>query len=386
MRYTIRLAGRVNMKSKRRPGRRVWAKLFVTGLLFIQGYAWAQECHFGQNGEGGESTIINTEVSGAPLNFARVPVQDSDGIVIAGPYEAALSPALWSECDSGNDGKQMSNIVYENSGAGVDGMTLWPTNVKGIYYAVRIYSENNAGSWFKATHSGVWSNLGVEAGNNSHGWKAQIKLVQTSDFLGNAGHITAITPQKALRIGGMAIGDRGNESSNDNDPWYFSVTPSTFSIPVTTATCQSAVVHGNGGTNRVDFGEAMFSDVANTGWYPHRDFTVQLEGCNNVVAIQYRVTSQKTDGTTSNSTLLLNTLTTDAASGVGVMINSDFASNPSNGPFINDPQWFYVDMDKAGTGVTNDKLKFQAYFRKQEGAVLKPGNFEAVATFEINYL
>lgn len=54
------------MKSKRRPGRRVWAKLFVTGLLFIQGYAWAQECHFGQSGEGGESTIINTRVTGAP--------------------------------------------------------------------------------------------------------------------------------------------------------------------------------------------------------------------------------------------------------------------------------------------------------------------------------
>ncbi|EAY5892894.1 hypothetical protein AH835_19905 [Salmonella enterica] len=381
MRYTIRLAGRVNMKSKRRPGRRVWAKLFVTGLLFIQGYAWAQECHFGQNGEGGESTIVNTRVNGAPLNFARVPVQDSDGIVIAGPYEADLSPALWSECDSGNDGKQMSNIAYENSGAGVDDMTLWPTNVKGIYYAVRIYSENNAGSWFKATQSGVWSNLGVEAGNNSHGWKAQIKLVQTSDFLGNAGHITAITPQKALRIGGMAIGDRGNESSNDNDPWYFRVTPSTFSIPVTTATCQSAVVHGNGGTNRVDFGEAMFSDVVNTGWYPHRDFTVQLEGCNNVVAIQYRVTSLKTD-----NGMLINTLTTDAASGVGVTISSNFPSNPSFGPVINDPQWIYVSLYNVGTNVTNDQLEFQAYFGKQNGAVLKAGNFEAVATFEINYL
>ncbi|EAW0647118.1 hypothetical protein CF253_15455 [Salmonella enterica] len=382
MRYTIRLAGRVNMKSKRRPGRRVWAKLFVTGLLFIQGYAWAQECHFGQSGEGGESTIINTRVTGAPLNFARVPVQDSRGIVIAGPYEADLSPELWSECDSGNDGKQMSNIAYENSGAGVDDMTLWPTNVKGIYYAVRIYSENNAGSWFKASQSGVWSNLGVEAGNNSHGWKAQIKLVQTSEFLGNAGHITAITPQKALRIGGMAIGDRGNESSNDNDPWYFRVTPSTFSIPVTTATCQSAVVHGNGGTNRVDFGEAMFSDVVNTGWYPHRDFTVQLEGCNNVVAIQYRITSLKTD----TNGMLINTLTTDAASGVGVTISSNFPSNPSSGPFINDPQWIYANLYNVGTGVTNDQLEFQAYFSKQNGAVLKAGNFAAVATFEINYL
>ncbi|ENY9360905.1 fimbrial protein [Salmonella enterica] len=375
------------MKSKGRSESRVWAKLFVTGLLFVQSYAWgATECHFGDHGEGGESTIVSTKVSGAPLNFARVPVQDSQGVVIAGPFEAALDPALWSVCDNGTDGKQMSNIVYENSGAGVDGMTLWPTNVKGIYYAVKIYSPNNEGSWFKASQSGIWSNLGVEAGNNSHDWRAQIKLVQTSDFLGNTGHITAITPQSTLRIGGMAIGERGNESTNDNDPWYFRVTPSTFSIPVTTATCQSAVVHGNGGTNRVDFGEAMFSDVANQGWYPHRDFTVQLAGCNNVVAVQYRVTSQKTDGTTSNSTLLLNTLTTDAASGVGVMIQGDFASNPSNGPFINDPQWIYVNLDNVGANVTNDKLNFEAYFRKQDGVTLKAGNFEAVATFEINYL
>lgn len=353
-------------------------KIAVIALLLVQGYARA-ECHFGARGEGGSSTIVNT-IAGSPVYFSPVPQGQfpSGGYEIGGPYNASLTPALWSDCDSGNDGDQMSNIVYDAIG-GVDG-DMWPTNVTGIYYAVRIYSDNNPGSYFQATMNGQWQDLPVHAGAASHDWKAQIKLIQTSEYLGNPTGITMITPKEAKRIGGMSI---GGHTDSDNQPWWFDVTPATFSIPIAASTCQTAVV--NNGTNNVDFGEIMFSTMRD-GYYPSQTFNLQLRGCNNVVAINYRVSSSKVTGTTPGQ-ILINTLSgPDVAAGIGVSIAQQFSANPSGHgePFINDPNYIYVPLPEVGSSASND-LPFQASLRK-DGAELRPGNFVALATFTINYL
>ncbi|MDR9889402.1 fimbrial protein [Pseudenterobacter timonensis] len=361
----------------------IWAKILATVLLLVQNYAWGDECHFGWKGEGGTSTIINTQVS-SPVYFHEVPQGQypGGGIIIGGPYEASLSPALWSKCDAGDDGDQMSNIVYGASGRGADGKTLWPTNLPGIYYAVRVYSPINSGSWFQNLQNGVWENIPVHVNHTEdHNWKIQISLVQMSTFLGNPNNITVITPKEASKIGGMAI---GNHTDSDNLPWWFNVTTNSFRIPVAASTCQTAMV--NNGTNNVDFGEVMFSTVR-TGWYPHQAFNLQLRGCNNVVAIQYKVSSTKTDGTSKSGTLMLNTLTSNAAAGVGVSINQTFSADPSGHgePFINDPNYIYVPLPNAGAGASND-LPFEAYFERDQSQELKAGNFKALATFTINYL
>ncbi|ELW1646804.1 fimbrial protein [Enterobacter oligotrophicus] len=348
-------------------------------LLLVQGYAWG-ECHFGEDGEGGTSTIVNTLAS-SPVYFHAVPTGQfpQEGVEIGGPYEATLSPALWSDCDAGTDGEQMSNITYDAIG-GVDG-AMWPTNIPGIYYAVRIYSDKNVGSYFQYSN-GQWTNLPLNASQPDHSWKAQIKLIQTSEFIGNTSYATVITPKESKKIGGMSV---GGHTSTDNQPWWFNVTTSTFSLPIAAATCQATVV--NGGTNNVDFGEMMFSSIRE-GFYPRQGFNLQLKGCSNVTAIKYKVSSNNTSYTSGVGDMMTNTLTSDAAAGVGVIIEQVFEANPSGHgePFINDPSYIYVGLQYQVGANSSIDLPFMAYLKRDNNTPLKAGNFKAIATFTIDYL
>lgn len=354
------------------------AKLLAAGLLLVQGHAWATECSMGERGEGGTSTIINT-MAGAPIYFKTVDrLAPSETVDIAGPFEAQLSPPLWSSCDAGNDGNQMSNITYDAIGGDSASDALWPTNVDGIYYAVRIFSDTTEGSYFHLANDG-WRDLPAQSTQPSHNWKAQIKIVQTSHFFGNLNNVTRLTPAMDKKIGGMSI---GGHTDSDNQPWWFNVTMSTFSLPIATATCQATVV--NGGTNNVDFGEIMFSSMRD-GYYPNQAFNLQLKGCNNVAAIKYKVSSNKTQGTGADA-VLLNTLTSNAAGGLSVAITQLFDSNPSGPgrPYINDPSYIYVPLNyDVGTSSSVD-LPFIAYLLK-DNTTLKAGNFKAIATFTIDY-
>ncbi|WP_221925384.1 hypothetical protein [Enterobacter hormaechei] len=86
-------------------------KLLVGALCLVQSYAYANECHFGAEGEGGTSTIING-TSSTPVYFIEQLQFDHPNVIeIGGPYEAKLTPPLWSECDPGGDGKGMENMV-----------------------------------------------------------------------------------------------------------------------------------------------------------------------------------------------------------------------------------------------------------------------------------
>lgn len=357
----------------------------MTALLFLT-YASASmawECHFGQSGEGGSSTIING-TSGTPVYFNTLTI--AAGMTqIGGVYEASLSPALWSKCDNGTNGDTMENITY-NSNAADNSTAVWPTNIPGIYYAVRVYSDNNTGAWFKPTFD-QWESLGVKASNESTNWKVQIKFYQNGgEFTGNMNGATKITPKASARIGGMSIGEH---TDSDNKPWYFDVTTASFSIPVSTSTCKAATV--NGGTNNVDFGEVMYSSVRE-GFYPRKDFSVQLQGCNNVVSLKLKVSAAKTSS--NDNTLLGNILTSNAATGIGIHIEKMFTTEPTTGLVVNDGAFAYTSLDaflddtgsyyEVGTNSTAE-LPFIAYMYRDYSQPLNAGNFKGVATFSINY-
>lgn len=350
-------------------------KTMMALLFLVHGGAYA-ECHFGQHGEGGASTIVNG-TSSSPLYFKELNNDSSSMREIGTVYSAALSPALWSECDAGNDGDGMENITYGTLGSSNDGYALWPTNVTGIYYAVRVYSDNNTGAWF--VQSPAWSSLGVSAGNVSHDWKIQIKLYQSQEFTGNMNGATKITPQASTRIGGMSI---GGHTDSDNQPWYFDVTTASFSIPISASTCQIVTV--NDGSNNVDFGEVMFSSVRD-GFYPRKSFNLQFRGCNNVIATKMKISATKT--ASNDKTLLGNTLTSNAAEGVGIHIEKLFSTNPSTGLVVNDNAFAYVAFQGSyvvGTSESKD-LAFDALMYRDWSTALKAGNYKGLATFTVNY-
>lgn len=356
----------------------------MTALLFLT-YAnasMAWECRFGDHGEGGSSTIINGS-SGTPVYFNTLTV--IPGMTqIGGVYEASLTPALWSTCSAGNDGDTMENITYDNNGT--DGMAVWPTNIPGIYYAVRVYSDNNTGAWFSISR-GQWESLGVKASNESQNWKVQIKLYQNGgEFGGNMNGATKITPKASARIGGMSIGSHGD---SNNQPWYFDVTTASFSIPVAASTCKVATV--NNGTNNVDFGETMFSSVRE-GFFPRKSFNLQLQGCNNVVSAKIKISAAKTSNTDNRQ--LGNTLTSNAAKGLSVFIEKNFITEPISGLTVNDGAFAYVSLEEfrndsdsfyeVGTNSTAN-LPFDVFLQRDYSEPLTAGNFKGIATFSINY-
>lgn len=356
----------------------------MTALLFLT-YAnasMAWECRFGDHGEGGSSTIINGS-SGTPVYFntlTTIPGMTQ----IGGVYEASLTPALWSTCSAGNDGDTMENITYDNNGT--DGMAVWPTNIPGIYYAVRVYSDNNTGAWFSISR-GQWESLGVKASNESQNWKVQIKLYQNGgEFGGNMNGATKITPKASARIGGMSIGSHGD---SNNQPWYFDVTTASFSIPVAASTCKVATV--NNGTNNVDFGETMFSSVRE-GFFPRQNFNLQLQGCNNVVSVMLKLSAAVTSS--NDKSRLGNTLTSNAAKGLNVLIEKEFSTNPTTGLVVNDGAFAYTSLEQfrddsrsyyeVGTNSTAN-LPFISYLYRDYSQPLTAGNFKGIATFSINY-
>lgn len=350
-------------------------KMMMALLFLVHASVYAKECTFGAQGEGGASTIING-TSSSPVYFATLSGTTSMR-EIGGVYDATLSPGLWSSCRTGNDGYGMENVAYNTNG--LEGYGLWPTNITGIYYAVRVYSDNNTGAWFQPTY-GKWESLSVQSTNESHDWKIQIKLFQSPEFTGNMNGATKITPQASMRIGGMSI---GSHTDSNNQPWYFDVTTSSFSIPVAGATCQVFTV--NDGTNNVDFGDVMFSSVRD-GFYPRVPFSLQFKGCNNVASIMLKISANIT--TSTDKSLLANTLTSNAATGVSIELDRLFSTNPISGLVVNDGAFAFVPFDSGGyvigTNATNE-LKFNAFLRRDYSQPLKAGNFKGIATFTVNY-
>ncbi|MDE7893053.1 fimbrial protein, partial [Enterobacter hormaechei] len=112
----------------------------------------------------------------------------------------------------------------------------------------------------------------------------------------------------------------------------------------------------------------------------------QLKGCANTVGIYYKVSSNTTTSVPGTGVVLTNILTSNAARGVGVLINEEFPSNPGGHgePIINDPTPIYAPLRTVGTSENID-LPFNAYFMEYTSDIAA-GNFKAVATFSIEYL
>ncbi|WP_185064435.1 fimbrial protein [Kluyvera ascorbata] len=306
-------------------------------------------------------------------------MNSSDEVLLA-TVELTLSPSLQSTCSMGNDGevlKEKPDDAYVRAASAYDDNANWYyTNIPGIYFTAKIYSDAGGG-FFKSSNSSSddgW--VVVEADHNDERWKnktwkALIHIYQYNyEFSGNTSGITTLTPKTSFSLGQMAIGDR---TDSNNKPWTFNVTPTSFQIPIITTTCQAAAL--NDGSTNIDLGDYMLADFNQST--RSQDVYVQLKGCNNLFGADVKITSNKTTG--SSNDLLGNTLTSNAASGVGVKLMA----------------WTYTQLIpnsstetrysfNTGSNTTADILSFNAQLVK-DGNPMKAGDFKAAATVSITY-
>ncbi|WP_296236574.1 fimbrial protein [uncultured Enterobacter sp.] len=351
----------------------------ITALLLIAApFGYATECHMGIRGsEGGSSNLTMSSYSNS-IRWARTygPGNSTYTHLLA-TAEMDLDPWLESQCDAGNDGEQLiSKIGYSGLYRNLDitdYTAIYKTNVPGIGFSVKIYSD--AGGGYFDTRQSEWTTIDP-GGNESWAgkrWKAHIEIYQIDiDFAGNTGGATYLTPSGSYALGQMGIGD---PSDSDNKPWTFTVTPSSFQIPIIATTCQT--VQLDTGSNNIDLGEYMVSDFNASP--RSTSFMVQLLGCNNVTGVDFKMNAQNVTGT--DNSLLGNTLTgAGAAEGVGVKLMSTLKYQQIT---PNNVAYSFYNID-TGSGVGIGALTFDAQLVKN-GATLKAGNFKGQATFTLSY-
>ncbi|WP_410751171.1 fimbrial protein [Citrobacter sp. U14242] len=350
-------------------------------LLIASGPAQAAiECRF-DSGSGGTTTLVNG-ISSNNIRWSQSsgPGYSNDEVLLA-TVDLTLSPSLQSTCSLGNDGevlKEKADTAYVRATSSYDDSAiLYYTNIPGIYFTTKIYSDAGGG-FFKNTGAAAdgWETL--EADHNDERWKnktwkALIHIYQyNSEFAGNTSGITTLTPKASFSLGQMAIGDR---TDSNNKPWTFNVTPTSFQIPIITTTCQAAAL-SDGSTN-IDLGDYMLADFNQSTRTQY--VAVQLKGCNNLFGVDVKITANKTTG--SSNDLLGNTLTTNAASGVGVKLMS--GSNTSFQFIPNSFAETHYSFD-TGSSTTANVIDFTAQLVK-DGNTMKAGEFRAAATVLMTY-
>nr|WP_318382929.1 fimbrial protein [uncultured Enterobacter sp.] len=344
-------------------------------LFFGQRPAYAAvECRMA-SGHGGTYTLAN----GASSDTIRWEVKNGYAETLLATVNLTLSPTLKSECSLGNDGEILTAKVDNSNApraAAADGnATLYRTNIPGIYFDVKIYTDGG-GDFFKI--SGAYPD-GWEIVEPDHNderwdnktWKALVHIYQYhGDFKGNKDGATVLTPDGSFNVGQIAI---GNRNDSNNKPVTISVTPSSFQIPIVNTTCQAATL--NDGATNIDLGDYMLSDfnVSPTSLA----FSVQLKGCNNLYAADMKFTTNTTAG--PDGGLLGNTLQTNAAAGVGVKILMGSVQIPPNaGTFTRYSKNTGTDVNSGDMIILNAQLV-------KDGSPMKAGDFKAVSTFVLNY-
>lgn len=349
--------------------------LYLLALL-LPGVCSA-ECHLAKNGVPGDLSIISGSTNN-PLNFYSV-YGDTSSTVHELDYFDPQITDLWSHCDNGPNGDDF--YMYTNNGSDVveaDGRALFPTNIDGIYYAVKLFSTTGAGGYFPPT-TGSWINVypSSESDWDSTQVKATITLYQMSAFPGNLKNVSYLTPKDSRMLGKIRV---GTADGDDNNPWTVNVSTTSFRVPISAATCSS--VSGNDGTNNVDFGDVMYSSLREYYWQS-KTLTLKLAGCTNTVWFRFKLASSKYVVDSQNNMMLTNTLTgSDAASGVGVLLEADFPIQGVQNVFSPG-----LEIWTPTTTVSYSRTYNYNFITTMQlsGETLKPGKFKAIGTFTIDY-
>lgn len=361
MRMLISLKERVNIF--------LLLNILLTAVLLQHGTVWAGECRF-NSGSGGTTLLTNSTYSGGPV---RIP-SPGGGYYFIASFIVNLSPTVTGECGPGNDGMDLWSITDTSVYAGTEYQhASYLTNIPGVIYTVRIQTNeggDSTGGYFYGNTSDykVSAHQAITDNWDKRNFVALIELRVNGDFQGNLNKVTEIHP-KAGTLGSMSL---GVHTDSNNHAYKFTVDESSFRIPVVMPTCDILML--SNGTNTLDLGDYYISDIKNNAT---RDipFSLALNECTSTVRFTTKLTSTKVTG---SENLLGNTLTSNAAAGMGVKIlHHDVVQL-----IPNNPDSTYIFYDFSAPGSTNFNLIARLV---ADGNAFKAGQFKATGVFNVTY-
>lgn len=353
--------------------------IMLTLLMVSMNSNAAKECHLGTGDSG--TTLISLTGNVNALTFAQVADDITTTTHTLRTFNADLTPALYAYCGNlGQQGEALFANTYSGSKSGsIDNKALFPTNVDGIYYTVEMFASGYEGRGFFPSASG-WQEIFPDRNNerwDENYFKASITLYQITNFSGNVNRASYLTPKDSRTLGQLRLGEY---DTKNNNPWEITVTPSSFRIPITAATCQTAMV--NSGTNNVDFGDVMLSSLRDRNW-PKKGFDIKFGACSNVVWTRFKLSSTKSTTNNIGGTLLTNTLTgSTAANGVAILLDANFITRNGKGEFTPGSE-IWSPMGSVSASQSNT-LSFTATMQP-DGNPITVGDFKAIGTFTIDY-
>ena len=346
-------------------------KILIITIFMHQGITWAAvECHFG-NGKSNTTTLTNASYSGGTV---RIP-PPGGGFYSIATFDVGLSPTVTAQCDLGQNGEDLWSITDTSVMAGTNYQNAtFKTNIPGVVYTVYIHTNDGAyssGGYFSdntGDYKIIAHNDGAEDDWKNKQFIATVEVRVNDEFHGNPTKETNIHPV-AGTLGSMRL---GTFDSDDNNPWMFKVNEASFQIPVTLPTCDIMVL--SNGSNTVDMGNYYISDIKKNS-VQDVPFAINVSNCTSVAKFTTKMTSTKITG---SANLLGNTLTSNAASGMGVKIlyNGDQQLIPNN------QNSMFIYNDNSIPGSTNINLLARLV---ADGNALKAGQFKATSTFTMTY-
>ncbi|HGY5076271.1 TPA: fimbrial protein [Citrobacter gillenii] len=352
----------------------------VTLLALSFNVSASTECRLSQSGKSGTMALNGGGTN--PISFHYVSDDISGSIYELTYFDPSLDRDLWTYCNNGKDGVAFyMNTTEASRVSAADGRALYPTNVDGIYYAVKMYSTGGGGGYFPSSNGGSW--VMVDSGSidywDSKQMKATVTLYQGGAFAGNLNNVSAITPKDSRTLGQIRI---GTADSDDNNPWTINVTPTSFSVPVYAATCSA--VSANNGTNNVDFGEIMMSSLRDLYW-PYQGFTLQMKYCTNTVWMRFKLTSTASTTDSNGYMLLKNTLSgSTAAKGIGVHVQTNALTRDGENTFKPGAE-IWSPMTSVANNASYNLPFYASIYPLNDGSTITTGEFKAIGTFTIDY-
>lgn len=324
------------------------------------------ECKFNAFSVQPISDVSGVKPKLVPLDSVSVPTKISSLINLQ------VSPGLFSWCTTGNDGER----VYQKTDStlvigSVDGKALFKTNVTGIAYTLAMYPSSNAFNAFFPAKTGRYEETANKADNSdvvkAKWWYARMEFYQLPSYAGIPESVTMIGPV-AGNIGNIVVGDPYTSDESDHPRPLITVPNMGFNVPVEKPTCTLTA------PKTVDLGDYGVSDLENDNT---QNVFVQVSGnCTNTRKITMKLTTSKTTGT--DSTLLANTASSNAAKGVGVLLkwpdNSQVVPNSTNS---------YSTSENTTILLFSRLLTAQLV--KSDTEKVTSGTFSAIGTLQFTY-
>lgn len=281
---------------------------------------------------------------------------------------------------------------------------LFKTNIQGLYFTMRMYNlwsyaTSSPDDFYVGDAAQQTLNLHSTSCPSDLGWYQQLGgLVSNIDidfyndatFDPNASGSIALLSDTTYHYSLKNLSPGGNLNTHTIFQTF-----NMGNVTLTSPTCSSAILSGSSVSNGDTVGLGEYSSQEVIDGLNGVPFSIVLKGCYRVTNIDVKLT---TGAPAVSTSLLGNSLTTDAASGVGVEIKGESNSHyPEVVLKPNDASSIYKaygDNPETSNGIigsnasdspADQTLNFTATLKQDGNQQIRGGDFKATGVFSITY-